>query len=209
MFFWSRAGRPGRLAMMAVLALPLLTVGYTLPAQAFLDAILTAPIKVINAAIDARTAAEIADDNAISAKANARLLDHDDADWASISILIFARHVVLTGAVETRAQKTLVEKVVGEDKKIRSLHNEIVVTTKDAEDGDLVDDTVIQTKIDAALTTTSGINSVNMRWSSVSGRVIIMGIARSKAERSSAIALIKGVKGVKSVKSYLRIVPKD
>ncbi len=60
----------------------------------------------------------------------------------------------------------------------------------------------------AALAAAKGISSVNMRWKSVNGNVVLMGVAQSKDEAQLAIAKIKELDGVKSVKSHLRVVPK-
>jgi osmotically-inducible protein OsmY len=47
-----------------------------------------------------------------------------------------------------------------------------------------------------------------MRWKSVGGRVILMGVAKSKTEANLAVSKIKSLVGVKSVKSCLRVVSK-
>ena len=47
-----------------------------------------------------------------------------------------------------------------------------------------------------------------MRWKSVNGHVVLMGVAQTKDEAQLAVDHIKKADGVKSVKSHLRIVPK-
>ena len=47
-----------------------------------------------------------------------------------------------------------------------------------------------------------------MRWKSVNGNVVLMGVAQSKEEARLAVSTIKALDGIKSVKSHLRIVPK-
>lgn len=47
-----------------------------------------------------------------------------------------------------------------------------------------------------------------MRWKTVNGNVVLMGVAQSKEEASLAVSKIKEVDGVKSVKTRLRVVPK-
>ena len=53
-----------------------------------------------------------------------------------------------------------------------------------------------------------GIASVNMRWKSVAGYVVLMGVAQSAGEAALAQSKIRGIDGVKSLKSDLRIVTK-
>jgi hyperosmotically inducible periplasmic protein len=164
--------------------------------------------KVVSTSLDVRTKDEVKNDTSIAASANKRLLDDKRADWRGVSLLVFAQHVVLAGAVKSEDVKKIVEKLVREDKRIRTLVNAIVVVNKPGDEGSLVKDTAKDTSIDATLTTAKGISSVNMRWKSVAGNVVLMGVAQSKEEAQLAVAKIKALDGVKSVKSHLRIVPK-
>lgn len=159
-------------------------------------------------AMDVRTKEEVKNDVEISTSANKRLLDDKRAEWKGVTILIFAQHVVLAGAVKTEEAKKIVAEVVHKDDRIRSLTNDLIVIKKEGDDGSLVKDTAIESAINANLTSTKGIASVNMRWKSVNGHVVLMGVAQSKDEAQLAVAHIKKADGVKSVKSHLRIVPK-
>ena len=164
--------------------------------------------RALTVVIDARTASEVKTDVEISAGANKRLLDSKEAEWKSVSLLVFAQHVVLAGAVQSERAKKLVEKLVREDKSIRSLTNDLVVVRKKGDEGSFVADTALDTEINAVLTAAKGVSSVNMRWKAVNGNVILMGITRSKEEAKLAVEKIKGLKSVKAVKSRLRVVPK-
>ena len=164
--------------------------------------------RAVSTALDVRTKTEVKNDVDIGASANKRLLDDKRAEWSGVSLLVFAQHVVLAGAVKSDEAKKIVEAVVRKDERIRSVVNELVVIRKAGDEGSLVKDTAKDTAIDAALTAAKGISSVNMRWKSVNGNVVLMGVAQSKDEAQLAIAKIKELDGVKSVKSHLRIVPK-
>lgn len=163
---------------------------------------------VVSTAMDARTKTEVKNDTEISVAANKRLLDDKRAEWSGVTLLVFAQHVVLAGAVKTDDAKKIVAEVVRSDQRIRSLTNDLIVIRKAGDDGGLVEDTAINTKINAALTAAKGIASVNMRWKSVNGSVVLMGVAQSKDEAQLAVTKIRELDGVKSVKSHLRIVPK-
>lgn len=99
--------------------------------------------------------------------------------------------------------------MVNDDPRIRSFVNELVVIRKKGDEGSFVEDKTIDTKINATLTATEGIGSVNMRWKTVNGNVVLMGVARSREEADLALAKIREVDGVKQVKSRLRVVPKS
>ena len=153
--------------------------------------------------MDARTKAEVKNDAEISAGASKRLLDDKTSEWSGVTVLVFAQHVVLAGAVKTTEVKKRVEDVVRRDKSIRSLKNELLV-------GDVASfarDTTLEGEINAKLTAAKGIHSVNMRWCATGGRVVLMGVALSKGEADGAAAIVRGIKGVKSVNASLRIVP--
>jgi hyperosmotically inducible protein len=153
--------------------------------------------------MDARTKAEVQADVDIVASANKRLLDDKKAQWKGVSVLAFAQHVVLAGAVKTAAARQRVEEVVRQDKRLRSLANELQV----GDVGSFVRDTALEVEINAVLTATKGVASVNLRWNATGGRVVLMGVARSKEEADLAVARVRAIKGVKAVRRHLRLVP--
>ena len=160
--------------------------------------------RVVSASMDARTKTEVAADAEIGAGASKRLLEDKKSEWAGVSVLVFAQHVVLAGAVKSAEVKKRVEEVVRRDKSIKSLKNELLV----GDLGSLARDTALEAEINAKLTAAKGISSVNMRWSSTGGNVVLMGVAQSKEEAAHAQATVRGIKGVKNLKSHLRVVPK-
>ncbi len=160
--------------------------------------------KVVTTSMDARTKAEVTADTEISAGASKRLLDSKKAEWAGVTVLVFAQHAVVAGAVKTAEVKKLVEEIVRQDKRIRSLKNELLV----GDLGSLARDTALEAEINARLTAAKGLSSVNMRWCATGGHVVLMGVAQSQSEASHAAATVRGIKGVKSLKSHLRVVPK-
>lgn len=164
--------------------------------------------EAVTTTMDVRTKDEVTNDIAISTSAGKRLLDDPRAEWASVTILTFAQHVVLAGAVKNEQARRIARDVVDNDPRIRSLANELVVIRKKGDEGSFLEDKAIDTKINASLTATEGIGSVNMRWKTVNGNVVLMGVARSREEANLAVTKIKEVEGVKRVKSHLRVVPR-
>jgi osmotically-inducible protein OsmY len=158
--------------------------------------------KVVTTSMDARSKAEVSADAEISAGASKRLLDDRKSEWAGVTVLVFAQHVVLAGAVKSEEVKKRVEDVVRRDKRIRSLKNELLA----GDVGSFARDTALEAEINASLTAAKGVSSVNMRWSATGGRVVLMGVARSQQESDLALQKIRAIKGVKAVKPDLRIV---
>ena len=160
--------------------------------------------KVVTTSMDARTRAEVTVDTEISAGASKRLLDDKKSEWAGVTVLVFAHHVVLAGAVKTDAVRKRVEEIVKRDTRIRSLRNELLV----GDQASLARDTALEAEINARLTAAKGVSSVNMRWCATGGHVVLMGVAQSQPEAGLAATTVRAVKGVKSLKSRLRVVPK-
>jgi osmotically-inducible protein OsmY len=159
--------------------------------------------RAISTSLDVRTKAEVANDTEIAAGASKRLLDDPRVEWKGVNLMVFQQHVVLAGAVKNGETKKTVEGIVKQDKRIRSLRNELRI----GDVGSLVRDTALEAEINATLTAAEGVSSVNMRWNSVGGQVVLMGVAQSKEEAGLAISKVRGIKGVKGVKSHLRVVP--
>ena len=160
--------------------------------------------KIVTTSMDVRTKAEVSTDTEISAGASKRLLDDRKSEWAGVTLLVFAQHAVLAGAVKTAEVKKRVEDIVKRDARIHSLKNELLV----GDSGSLARDTALEAEINATLTAAKGVSSVNMRWCATGGRVVLMGVAQSQQEANLAASKVRGVKGVRGLKSHLRIVPK-
>ena len=160
--------------------------------------------KVVTTSMDARSKAEVTADTEIAAGASKRLLDDKKAEWAGVTVLVFAQHVVIAGAVKSAEVKKRVEEVVRRDARIRSLKNELLV----GDMASLARDSALEAEINATLTAAKGVSSVNMRWCATGGRVVLMGVAQSPQEASLAASKVRGIKGVKGFISRLRTVPK-
>lgn len=176
------------------------------PSLAF-DPITTLAGSVISTAMDVRAKSEVKNDVGIDATITKRLLENKGDELKGVSVLVFAQHVVLAGLVKGADAKRKAAVLVGKDNRIRSLQNEIIVSTTES-GGSMASNLFLEKKIGATLTTTKGVSSVNMRWKSVGGRIILMGVAKSRAEADLAVSRIKALDGVKSVKSRLRVTGK-
>ena len=71
--------------------------------------------------------------------------------------------------------------------------------------GEYVDDTVITTKIKAAVLNDSSLKSSKINVETFKGRVQLSGFVRSQADINQAIALARGTKGVTSVANDMRL----
>lgn len=167
----------------------------------------------VEAAVEDRSSADIAEDLRIKAAITADVIGEMGTDVISISSDVYEQDVMLTGSVEKEEQKKQAEKLTKAIEGVKKIYNEIVVKKPlDKEKGaveNFVDDTVIEGKINALLLDASGVNVTNFRWRSVGGTVFLFGRALSKEELEKAIAVVKDIDNVVAVTSRVKIRPKS
>lgn len=71
--------------------------------------------------------------------------------------------------------------------------------------GEYIDDTVITTKVKAAIFDEPTLKSAEINVETFKGAVQLSGFVSSSASISKAVELARGVKGVKSVKNDMRV----
>lgn len=166
---------------------------------------------VVEHAVEERTTDDAKKDLAIKAKIAAEITDQMGTDVISIAIDVYEQRVMLTGIVETDSQKKTAGNIAQAAENVATVYNDLsVVPALEREKGTVegfVDDTVIETKIDALLIDASGVNSRNYRWRSVHGRVFLLGRALSASEREKVLDTIRGIEGVLSLTRHIEIRP--
>jgi len=166
----------------------------------------------VEAAVEDRRAEDIAADTKIKASILADVISTMGSDVISINADVYEQEVMLPGAVKTAKQKTDAANLSRKIKGVKKLYNDIIVVAPvDEKKGaveNFVDDTVIESKVNALLLDGKGVNVTNFRWRSVGGRVFLFGRALSAAERDKANAIVKGIDKVTSVTSRVKVRPK-
>jgi osmotically-inducible protein OsmY len=71
--------------------------------------------------------------------------------------------------------------------------------------GEYVDDSVITTKVKAAILNEPGLNSAEINVETFKGEVQLSGFVTSRADINKAVAVARSVGGVKSVKNDMRL----
>ncbi len=166
----------------------------------------------VEAVVEDRSAGDIAKDAEIKTKMTAAVVDGMGTDVISVNIDVYEQVVMLTGIVEEdklKAQATEIARNVGG---VRKLYNEMLVIPKVKQEKGmvegLVDDTVIETKINAQLLDAKAVNVTNFRWRSLGGHVFLFGRALSKDELNKAVRVVKGIEGVTNVTERVMVKPK-
>lgn len=168
---------------------------------------------VVEAAVEDRSAGDIAADAEIKAKIAANIVDQMGSDVISIGVDVYEQDVMLTGVVDTSKQKQQAGKIAYAVSGVKKVYNDVQVKTdlekeKGAVEG-FVDDTVIETKINALLLDASGVNVTNFRYRSVGGEVYLFGRALSAGELKKAVSIVAEIENVRSVTHHVKIKPKS
>lgn len=178
------------------------------PALAQLD-ILTAPKTLIDRAIEARKAGDIAKDNEIVLKVNKVM-----ADVKSIkaSTEIYEQRLLITGLFDNKADYDLFEKGVRGIAGVKKLYWHAVYLSaadqekRKAELMNWADVTVLESKGKARLIGTRGVADVNFRLcADAFGTIYLLGRARSKDEMDKALARARDGEGVRKVVNYVEV----
>ena len=78
-------------------------------------------------------------------------------------------------------------------------------TSKQEGTGEYVDDTVITTKVKAAILGDASLKSAEINVETFKGVVQLSGFVNSQADINKAVELSRSIKGVKSVKNSMRL----
>ncbi len=178
-------------------------------AQMGLTDVLTAPKTLIDRAIEARSAADIAEDNRIVAEINGFM-----AELGSISASteIYEQRLLITGLF---SDKSTYDRFYAKVKGVRGVKklywHAIYMSEADQKAAHLLswaDTLVIGTKAQARLVGTAGVADVNFRTTADStGTVYLLGRARSKEEAQKALGRARAGDGVKKVVDYVVVRP--
>ncbi len=165
----------------------------------------------IEAAVEERSADDIATDTKIKAKITTNVIDKMGSEIISLNADVYEQEVMLSGVVDSDDERKQAEAITAGIAGVKRIYNEIMVKSAlEAEKGaveNFLDDTVIETKINALLLDAKGVNVTNFRWRSVGGHVFLFGRALSSAEKSKAHAIVRDIENVVSLKNLVKVRP--
>ncbi len=152
------------------------------------------------------------------------LADIDKGLLLDVSADVWEGRVLLTGTLDDAAMRRKVTAMVGTDKRVTRIYDEVLIVPTDEKNarrkeaekkdkdeksgvGQAVSDFWIETKIKGQLVASGGVTSVNYRWRSVKNTVYIIGRAGTAKERDKVLKTIRDLDGVKKVKHFIEIKP--
>lgn len=159
---------------------------------------------------DRRTTGTVIEDKAIELKASNKLSEYDDIKKShNVSITSYNERVLLTGEAASDRVKNKIENIVKEVSKVKTIYNEIRVTSEKSKFTKSSYDSWLTTKVKTNLTTDSRVNPLDIKVTTSHQVVYLMGLVTPK-EADIATQIARSINGVnKVVKLFEYIKPED
>jgi len=163
----------------------------------------------IHTAIEDRNAADISRDIELGNRILSEVIEPLGSEFLSIHSDVYEQTVMLTGVTDQIRQKQAITRQIEKMDGVKGVFNDlIVVPAKSGNESaaeDFVDDTVIESKINAQLFAADTINVTNFRWRSVRSHVFLLGRALSEPEHKKVLGIVGNINKVQSVTDHIFI----
>jgi hyperosmotically inducible protein len=153
-----------------------------------------------------KSAGNLVDDGTIATSVKASLLAEKGVPSGDVNVEVYKGVVLLSGFVKTQAEKDAAGKVAKGVKDVASVRNEIAVHPATSM-GTKLDDTVLVSKVKAALVDAKDVKSGQINVEARGGVVQLGGFVTGDKMKARAISVAKGVSGVKRVDDALFVKP--
>jgi len=166
----------------------------------------TAMVALSAPALAEKTAGNVMDDSTVNAQVKAALMDTKGVPSSQIVVETYKGIVLMSGFVESKAQKDAAGTAAMGVKGAKKVHNALAIAPENSL-GSKLDDTVITTKVKAALMDDSDVKSGQINVETKGGIVSLGGFVTGDKMQKRAIEIAKGTKGVKSVVDAMYVKP--
>ena len=153
-----------------------------------------------------KSAGNLVDDGTIVTSVKGSLLAEKGVPSGDVNVEVYKGVVLLSGFVKTQEEKDKAGKVAKSVKDVVSVRNEIAVHPATSM-GTKLDDTVLVSKVKAALVDASDVKSGQINVEARGGIVQLGGFVTGEKMKQRAIAVAKGVSGVTRVDDALFVKP--
>lgn len=158
---------------------------------------------VVDLALEERSLEQASKDKKLQIQINERLLEGASGfgGWFDVSATVYNNVALLTGGVETEQVHKNIIKDVTESGLILKFIDRI--TLENEKDPGMMQSTKTGFKVEAALRAQPGVDSSDLYWPTVAGKVYLFGWASNAEEEGLAVSAVKTVGSVKSVESLI------
>jgi len=159
-------------------------------------------------ALAQKTAGEVLDDNTINASVKAALIGAEGVPSTQVNVETYRGIVLLSGFVETQAQKDAAAKAAKDVSGVQKIHNAVALHPSTSM-GTKLDDTVITGKVKAALMDDKDVKSGQINVETKGGIVQLAGFVTGEQMQKRAVEIAKGVSGVNRVEDAMYVKPAE
>jgi hyperosmotically inducible protein len=152
-----------------------------------------------------QSAGEHIDDAVVTTKVKAALIDDPATKARQIEVNTFRGTVQLSGFVDSADEKAAASRVAHSVNGVQNVRNNLAVGHTDRSAGEVVDDSVVTTKVKAALVAEPATKARDITVVTREGIVQLSGFVDSATEKETASEVAQGVAGVKEVRNDLQI----
>jgi hyperosmotically inducible protein len=152
-----------------------------------------------------RTTGELVDDSTITAHVKSALRDDSRTKARDIEVQTRRGTVQLNGFVDSTDSKMRAAELARNVSGVQSVDNNLLVRDTSSTMGETIDDSVITTKVKAALIGDPVTKARQISVETLHGVVQLSGFVDSAAERDQATVVAKGVAGVHEVRNDLAV----
>ena len=153
-----------------------------------------------------KSAGDRVDDGTIVTSVKAGLVGEKGVPSTDVNVEVYKGVVLLSGFVKSQAEKDASGKVAKRTSGVKEVRNQLIVHPATSM-GTKFDDTVLVSKVKAALIDASDVKSGQINVEARGGNVQLGGFVTSTGMRDRAMKVAKGVSGVKSVDDALFVKP--
>ncbi|MFH2058070.1 MAG: BON domain-containing protein [Pseudomonadota bacterium] len=166
-------------------------------------AIGTAGVSGYNVTGDERSIGTIFDDSVISSTVKSRMISDDFVKARYIDVDVLNGVVYLIGVIESASQKRMAADIARGVEGVRKVENQLVVGKTSA--GQILDDSILTSKIKTELLKTADIRSNNVDVDTVNGVVTLTGIVSSYNEKNKILYIVQKISNDRSIKDNLSV----
>jgi len=153
-----------------------------------------------------KSAGNMLDDTTVNASVKAALLEAENVPSMGIVVETYKGVVLLSGFVETQAQKDAAGKAAAGVSGAQKVHNALAIHAGTSM-GTKLDDTVITSRVKTALFDDKDVKSGQINVETRGGIVSLGGFVKGNKIKTRAVEIARGVSGVNSVVDAMYVKP--
>ena len=145
------------------------------------------------------------DDSIMTAKVKSALVQEPETKARQIKVKTVHGVVQLSGFVDSTESKQRAEGIAGTTEGVTDVHNYLKVRATSTTAGEKLDDSILTTKVKAALVDNKTTKAREIKVTSLGGLVQLSGFVASADEKMEASKVAATVSGVKNVENDLEV----